>query len=86
MHDDDHCFGGVLHVNCEMYMDNVIVHGKTPMGFIDRLRQIFTRGRTYNISLNPGKSLIGMNKVENFPVPKNIKKKVRAFIMVIISS
>jgi len=77
---------GLLYVICEVYMDDVIVHGKTPMEFIDRLRQIFTRGRTYNISLNPGKSLIGMNKVENFPVPKNIKKKVRAFIMVIISS
>jgi hypothetical protein len=55
---------GLLYIICEVYMDDVIVHGKTHTEFIDRLRQIFERCRLYNVSLNPAKSLIGMNQVE----------------------
>ena len=55
---------GLLYVICEVYIDDVIVHGKTPEEFIDRLRQVFQRFRTYNISLSPAKSLIGMSKIE----------------------
>ena len=55
---------GLVYVICEVYIDDVIVHGKTPEEFLKRLRQMFERFRTYNVSLNPAKSMIGMNRVE----------------------
>ena len=55
---------GLLYVICEVYIDDIIVHGKTPEEFLDRLRQVFQRFRTYNISVSPPKSFIGMNSVE----------------------
>jgi hypothetical protein len=53
----------LIYVICEVYIDDIIVHGKTETEFIDRLRQVFMRLREYKINLNPVKSKIGMDKV-----------------------
>ena len=48
---------------CEVYIDDLIVHGKTPQEFLERLRTVFARFREFKINLNPLKSKIGMDKV-----------------------
>ena len=53
----------LIYVICEVYIDDVIVHGKTPQEFLERLRTVFARFREFKINLNPLKSKIGMEKV-----------------------
>jgi hypothetical protein len=55
---------GLLYVICELYIDDVIVHAQTEKEFIDRLRQVFERFRTYKVTVNPDKCKFGMSEVQ----------------------
>ena len=46
----------LIYVICEVYIDDVIVHGKTPQEFLERLRTVFARFQEFKINLNPIKT------------------------------
>ena len=55
---------GLIYQICELYIDDIIVHGKTEDEFVDNLRQVFTRLKTKGLVVNPEKCFIGMTEVE----------------------
>ena len=55
---------GLVMIICEVYLDDIIVFGKTNTEFIDRLRQVFGRLRKHKITLNPKKCIFGVPSVE----------------------
>ena len=57
-------FAGLLYNICEVYLDDIIVFGKTEDEFINNLTTIFERLRKFNITINPEKCRIGLSEVE----------------------
>lgn len=55
---------GLLYTFVELYIDDILVFGKTEEEFISNLRQVFARFRQYNITLAPKKTFLGMPQVE----------------------
>ena len=55
---------GIMYVLCELYIDDVFVFGKDENEFLDNLRQVFSRMRKYNITLNPKKVCLGQDHIE----------------------
>jgi hypothetical protein len=55
---------GLLYVICELYIDDCITYEETEEEFITNLRQVFQRFREYNISINPKKCRLGLDKIE----------------------
>jgi transposase InsO family protein len=55
---------GLVYYVCELYIDDIIVHGQDPVTFLVRLRQVFQRLRKHNITLNPEKCRFGLSSVE----------------------
>lgn len=55
---------GLVYFICEVYMDDVIIHAKTPSEFIDRLRHVFDRFRKYRLTANPEKCRFGLAEIE----------------------
>jgi len=55
---------GLLYQICELYIDDVIVHGKTEEEYLQRLRRLFQRCRDRRLFLNPKKCRLGLDQVE----------------------
>jgi hypothetical protein len=55
---------GIMHIFCELYIDDCIVYAQTESDYISRLREVFLRFRNYNIKLNPDKCKFGLEEVE----------------------
>ena len=55
---------GLLYVVCELYIDDLIVHGDSIEVFIANLRTTFQRLSEHNIILNPKKCKFGMESTE----------------------
>lgn len=55
---------GLIYTICEVYLDDVIVFGKTDDEFISNLRQVFLRFRERRITVNPDKTRLGLPQVE----------------------
>ena len=55
---------GLTYYICEVYLDDIIVHGKTHEEFLFRLRQVFDRMDRYHIKLKPNKCKFGLSSVE----------------------
>ena len=55
---------GLILFICEVYLDDIITHSRTEDELIDRLRQIWTRFRKYNITVSPKKTVIGVSEIE----------------------
>ena len=55
---------GLVYMICEVYLDDVIVHGRTEKELVDRLRLIFLRFRQFNLTLNPDKCKFGLQSIE----------------------
>jgi hypothetical protein len=49
--DGSHCTIGTYLLHCEVYLDDIIVHGKTNEEFIFNLREVFKRMDRYGIKL-----------------------------------
>jgi hypothetical protein len=58
------CLLGLIYYICEVYLDDIIVHGKTNEEFIFNLREVFKRMDRYNIKLKPTKCRFGTPKIE----------------------
>jgi hypothetical protein len=55
---------GLIHIICELYIDDVIAHAKTEAQFIANLTNIFERFRSYGIKVNPAKAKIGLLQLD----------------------
>ena len=55
---------GLLYIICELYIDDILVYAQSHEEFVERLRLIFERMRTFNFILNPDKCSFGMTHVE----------------------
>ena len=55
---------GLLYDTCELYIDDIIVHGQTKEEFLHILEEVFKRLAKHKITVNPKKCLIGHNEVE----------------------
>jgi transposase InsO family protein len=54
----------LMYIICELYIDDVLVFGKTDDEFASNLKTVFQRFRKHNITLNPKKCKFGMDHVE----------------------
>ena len=55
---------GLIYFICELYVDDVIVHGKTKEQFLHNLEEVFKRFQKYNIIISPSKTYVGMSDIE----------------------
>ena len=55
---------GLMYISCELYIDDIIVHGSDETNFINNLRAVFIRLRNHNVTLNPKKCKFGLESVE----------------------
>jgi transposase InsO family protein len=55
---------GLIYYICEVYLDDIIVHGKTNEEFIFNLREVFKRMDRYHIKLKPTKCKFGLTAIE----------------------
>jgi transposase InsO family protein len=55
---------GLIFQICEVYIDDVIIHGETMEEFLENLAKVFKRFRQYRIYLNPDKCVLGVNEIE----------------------
>jgi len=53
----------VYHI-CELYIDDVLIHGGDPTTFLANVRKVFSRLREFNVSVNPKKTKLGLEEVE----------------------
>ena len=49
---------------CEIYIDDLLVHGRTDDKLLDNLRKILVRLRTNRVTNNPEKTELGLDEVE----------------------
>ena len=56
--------GGLIHIILELYIDDILIHGKTEEEFLLRVKQVFDRLRKYNITVNPKKCFFGTSRIE----------------------
>jgi hypothetical protein len=55
---------GLIYFICELYVDDVIVHGKTKEEFLHNLEEVFKRFQKYNLIVSPAKTYVGMSDIE----------------------
>ena len=49
---------------CEIYIDDVLIHGSTDDEYLDNTRKVLTRLRTKKVTANPAKTRLGLKEVE----------------------
>jgi len=55
---------GLLYFICELYIDDIIVHGRDEEEFLANLEAVFKRLRKFRLTCNPKKMFLGMEEVE----------------------
>ena len=55
---------GLVYRICELYIDDVLIHGSTESDFIANTRKVFERLREHNVAVNPRKTKLGLPQVE----------------------
>ena len=51
---------GLAYEICEIYIDDVLIHGKSEAELLRNVRQVFERLRATNIALNPKQTTFGL--------------------------
>ena len=59
-----HALEGLLYGVCELYLDDIIIHGQTEEEFATNLRDVLTRLQERGITVNPAKCRLGVPEVE----------------------
>ena len=49
---------------CELYIDDVLIHGSNEADFLVNLRKVLQRLRDHNVAANPKKTKLGLTQVE----------------------
>jgi hypothetical protein len=55
---------GLVHQICEVYLDDIIIHGTDEQDFLTNLKTVLLRLKEYNITVNPEKCRIGLTEIE----------------------
>ena len=55
---------GLNHQICEVYLDDIIIHGKNEEEYLANLDTVLQRLEEYNITVNPDKCKLGLREVE----------------------
>lgn len=55
---------GLLYDICEIYIDDIIIYGRTEEEFASNLDKVLRRLREHNLTLNPDKAKIGLTQLE----------------------
>ena len=55
---------GLIHIVCELYLDDCIIWGLTQDEFINRTRKVFLRFREFNVKVHPDKVVLGVEEIE----------------------
>ncbi len=55
---------GLVYEICEIYIDDVLIHGKTDEDFLANTRRVFERLRAKKVAVNPRKTKLGLKEVE----------------------
>jgi hypothetical protein len=55
---------GLVYEICEIYIDDVLIHGKSEAEFLRNVRRVFERLRAKNVAVNPKKTKLGLPEVE----------------------
>jgi hypothetical protein len=55
---------GLVGVICEVYLDDIIIHGVTKEEFVKNLETVLMRLQAHNITVNPNKCKLGLTSVE----------------------
>ena len=49
---------------CEIYIEDVLIHGPTDNEYLDNTRKVLTRLRTKKVTANPAKTRLGLKEIE----------------------
>ena len=55
---------GLMYQICELYIDDVLIHGRDIELFLANVRKVFERLREFNVAVNPAKTKLGLAEVE----------------------
>ncbi len=55
---------GLVYEICEIYIDDVLIHGKSEAEFLRNVRRVFEHLRAKNVAVNPKKTKLGLTEVE----------------------
>jgi hypothetical protein len=55
---------GLLYQICELYIDDVLIHGRDIELFLANVRKVFKRLREFNVAVNPAETKLGLSEVE----------------------
>jgi hypothetical protein len=55
---------GLVGEICELYIDDIIIYGKTEEEFLANLERVFQRLKEFNVTINPDKAKIAVPQVE----------------------
>jgi hypothetical protein len=55
---------GFVYEICEIYIDDVLIHGKIDAEFLRNIRRVFERLRAKNVAVNLKKTKLGFPEVE----------------------
>ena len=50
---------GLIYIICEVYIDDLLIYGRTEEEFLRNVETVFERLREYNVTLNPKKVHLG---------------------------
>ena len=59
-----HVLEGLIYEACEVYIDDVLIYGRTEDEYIHNLRAIFKRLKERKVTINPDKCVFGANEIE----------------------
>ena len=63
---------GLVYRICELYIDDVLIHGKDPETFLANVRKVFEWLREFNVAVNPTKTKLGSAEMNNINYLSNI--------------
>ena len=55
---------GLMYIKCEVYMDDVIVYGRTREEYLTNLEAVLDRLRKFRLTANPDKTRLGLSSIE----------------------
>ncbi len=59
---------GLVYEICEIYIDDILIHGKSEAEFLRNVRRVFERLRAKNVAVNPKKTKLGLPEDTATPI------------------
>ncbi len=58
---------GLVYEICEIYIDDVLIHGKSDPEFLDNTRRVFERLRDKNVAVSPKLNTLVTSSLQRVP-------------------